>query len=111
MEADLQSHYGLDYRDRWRFDADGHRRLTLRRLGVLVRHLPVDSSTAMATGSSGWTLSDHLLADVFHATAGTPHPGLPKTDAAIDPLRDKAIRAAKVRAAERARAIAAGEIT
>ena len=84
--------------------------LTLRRLGVLVRHLPVDSSTAMATGSTGWTLADHLLADVFHATAGKPHPGLPKVDEVSDPKHVRAIRDAKARARERQRAIDAGEI-
>ena len=111
VEADLARFYQIDYRDRWRFDADGRRRLTLRRIGVLVRHLPVDSSTAMATGSPGWTLTERLLADVFHATAGEPHPGLPESATQVDPSRAKAIRAAKARAAERKRAIEAGEIT
>jgi len=111
VEADLARFYQIDYSDRWRFDADGRRRLTLRRIGVLVRHLPVDSSTAMATGSPGWTLTERLLADVFHATAGEPHPGLPESATQVDPSRAKAIRAAKARAAERKRAIEAGEIT
>lgn len=112
MESDLQVHCnGIDYRDRWRFDENGARRLTLRRIGVLVRHLPIDSATAMATGSNGWTLADHLLADVYQAIAREPHPGKPKQAKGSDPVHEKAKREAKARARERQRAIDAGEIT
>jgi hypothetical protein len=56
-------------------------------------------------------LTDHLLADVFHATGGNPHPWKPKQDKGSDPDRDKAKQAAKARQRERQRAIDAGEIT
>jgi hypothetical protein len=107
----LQRWYGIDYRDRWRFDERGARKLTLRRISVLVRHLPSDSATAIATGGHGWTLADHLLADVYHATSGNLHPWKPEQDKGSDPAREKAKRAARARARERQRAIDAGEIT
>jgi hypothetical protein len=85
--------------------------LTFRRIGVLVRHLPADSASAVADGGSGWRLEHYLLADVFHSTAGKPHPALPPPVKGSNPERDMHIRQAKARAYERARAIAAGEIT
>jgi len=110
VESDLSRYHHIDYRDRWRFDA-GVRRLTLRRLFVLVRHLPTDSATSIAAGGPGWLLGDYLLAHVYQATAGEAHPSLPKASAVSDPLRDKRIRQARMRAHERQRAIDAGEIT
>ena len=112
MEVDLSRyHNGLDYRDRWRFDSEGRRKLTLRMIAVRVKHLPADSATAIATGGTGWTLTDHLIADVFHATSGNPHPWKPAQAKGSDPAREKAKQAAKARARERQRAIDAGEIT
>jgi len=49
--------------------------------------------------------------DLWHATTGVEHPLRPKGVKAVDPAREKALRAAKVRARERQRAIDAGEIT
>jgi hypothetical protein len=83
----------------------------LRRIGVLLRHLPPDSAVARAEGSSGFTNAEILLMDLWHATTGEPHPLRPKGTKAVDPKREKALRAAKVRARERQRAIDAGEIT
>jgi hypothetical protein len=77
---------------------------------VRIRHLPPDSATTLAIGGSGWTLGDFLLADIFHATAHEPSHRLPKQVKGSDPARDKRIREAKARAAERQRAIDAGEI-
>ena len=111
MESDLSQYHHIDYRDRWRFDTDGHRRLTLRMIAVRIKHLPIDSALAMATGSDGWTLADHLLADVYRAVAGEVHPGKPKGVEGPNPERDKAKRQAKARQRERQRAIDAGEIT
>jgi hypothetical protein len=111
VEVDLSRYHQIDYRDRWRFDADGARKLTLRMIAVRVKHLPADSATAIATGGTGWTLTDHLLADVFHATGGNPHPWKPKQVKGSDPAREKAKQAARARARERQRAIDAGEIT
>ena len=111
MEVDLSRYHQIDYRDRWRFGADGARKLTLRMIAVRVKHLPADSATAIATGGSGWTLTHHLIADVFHATAREQHPWKPKQGKGFDPERAKRLRAAKVRGRERQRAIDAGEIT
>lgn len=51
-------------------------RLSLRRLAVLAMHLPVGSAVWAATADVpyGWTLTDSLLADVYHALTGEPHP-------------------------------------
>lgn len=112
VEADLQIRCnGVDYRDRWRFDANGRRILTLRRIGVLLRGLPPDCETARAEGSSGRTNVEILLMDLWSATTGELHPFYPKNSKAADPAREKAIRLAKVRQQERQRAIDAGEIT
>lgn len=112
MEASLQAHYGIDYRDRWRRDEHGRRRLTLRRIGVLVRHLPPDSAVALATGGAGWTVTDYLISDVFHAHAGKAHPARPKPSKIhiVSPEREKRLRAARRRRADRQAAIARGEI-
>ncbi|ORA64107.1 hypothetical protein BST24_02765 [Mycobacteroides franklinii] len=43
--------------------------MSIRRLGVLVRHLPPHSRTVAAVndGQPGWTITDHLIADVWAA--------------------------------------------
>lgn len=85
VEADLQRFYGVDYRDRWKV-VDGRRVLTLRRIGVLLRHLPPESALA-AVGRKGkphWTIEAHLLDDLRLATTGSkdkpskPNPSRPK---------------------------------
>jgi len=43
--------------------------------------------------------------------AGEQHPSLPKSSPITDPEREKRLRAARIRAHERQRAIDAGEIT
>lgn len=112
MEADLSHFHRIDYRDRWRFDSNGHRKLTLRMIAVRVKHLPADSATSLALGGSGWSIEHYLLAHLFQVTAGEPHPGLPNQSPIVDPaIRAKARDHAKQRAAERQRAIDAGEIT
>ena len=111
VEADLSQYYHLDYRDRWRFDSDGHRRLTLRMISVRVGHLPSDSATSVALGGPGWRLEHYLAAHLYGAMAGEPHPSLPKASPITDPEREKALRSARLRARERQRAIDAGEIT
>ena len=111
VESDLSQYHHIDYRDRWRFDPDGRRRLTLRMIAVRVRYLPPDSASATTSGGSGWTVADYLLADLFHATAGHAHPALPTSSPIANPAREKALRAGRARARERQRAIDAGEIT
>lgn len=111
MESDLQVHCGgIDYRDRWRFDSNGRRKLTLRRINTLLRHLPQDSATVIACGGSGWRLEHYLLADVYGTNAKDQHPWYPKPVKGSDPERTKRLREAKARARERQRAIDAGEI-
>jgi hypothetical protein len=111
VESDLSRYHHIDYRDRWRRDSGGRRRLTLRMISVRIRHLPPDSATAIALGGPGWRLEHYLAAHLFHATAGKPHPMLPKPEKAASAERDKKIRKAKARARERQRALDAGEIT
>jgi len=111
VESDLSRYHNIDYRDRWRFDPNGRRKLTLRMIAARVRHLPPDSATAIASGGAGWTTGDYLLAHVFQAMSGEPHPALPKTPRVADPVRARRLREARARARERQRAIDAGEIT
>jgi len=85
--------------------------LTLRRIGVFLRHLPPDCAVARAEGSPGWTNADVLLMDLYGASTGVQHPLYPKDSKGVDPEREKALRSAKARARERQRAIDAGEIT
>lgn len=110
MESDLQRYYHIDYRDRWRFDRNGHRILTLRRIHVLIRHLPPDCAVARAEGSSGLTNVEILLMDLYGATVGEQHPLYPKPVRGSDPDRERRLQAARLRARERQRAIDAGEI-
>lgn len=112
LEGDLQRHHGVDLRDRWRRDERGVRRLTLRRLAVLVHSLPPDSLTARAVGWDGFTTTDVLLMDLWAVQTGKAHPARPKPSATRvqDAERAEKVRAAKRRAAQRRQAIAAGEI-
>ncbi|MBM0205035.1 hypothetical protein JNW90_19755 [Micromonospora sp. STR1s_5] len=83
VEADLQRYYRIDLADLWRG------RLTLRRLATLLRYLPVGAATLDTYGdpAAGWTRSDYLLTDVFHALTGKPHPARP---APVSKRRDPA---------------------
>lgn len=111
VEADLQIRCnGIDYRDRWRFDADGNRKLTIRRIGVLLRNLPPDSATHIALGGSGWTLDNYLVASLWTAITGAPHPALPKVEKVEDPIRLKRIEQSRARMEERKLKLASGEI-
>jgi predicted transcriptional regulator len=67
IEADLQRHYRIDLCDFYRGE------LSPRRLGVLIRYLPVDSAlvAALNDGKPGWALTDHLLADLWALTVRT----------------------------------------
>ena len=111
VESDLSRYCNLDYRDRWRFGPDGRRLLTLRMIAVRVAHLPPDAACVIASGGSGWTRSDFLLAHLYQAFTGEPHPALPTSSPIASPEREKALRAGRARARERQRAIDAGEIT
>jgi hypothetical protein len=97
VEADLSRYYSLDLRDLWRFDSNGSRKLTYRMIQSRIRHLPFDAATTLALGGTGWGLEHHLAADIFHAFAGIPHPGLPKQVKTEDPIRKRKIAEAKER--------------
>lgn len=65
VEADLQRFYGVDLR--WLLD--GSRRLSWRRLSVLLRHLPRDAATTqqMLGEVARWGTVEHLLAALLDA--------------------------------------------
>lgn len=120
MEADLQRHYGVDYRDRWRRDSSGRRVLTMRRLKVLIDHMPVESELrAAATDAPLMNLEHVLLADIWQATARSkaPHPLLrearskTRANRQATPQRRRKLAAAKARRRDRLRRIDDGEIT
>ena len=110
MEFDLLHYCKIDLLDFWRFDIAGKRKLTARRIAVLIQFLPADSATHMAVGGAGWKLSDYLLAHLFHAFTGTAHPALPSSQKSDDPIRAKKIEEFKKQAEERKQKIASGEI-
>jgi hypothetical protein len=111
VESDLSRYHQIDYRDRWRFDANGSRRLTLRMIHVRLKSLPLDSAVAIVEGSGGWTLEHYLTAQLWEVQTGEPHPAKPKHEKAIDPQVAQARKAALIRKREREAAIAEGRIT
>lgn len=68
------------YTDRWRFDADGNRKLTLREIWVRIQRLPGDSSIVchFNGGRPRWGDETYLLSDLAHILSGKPHPARPK---------------------------------
>ncbi|WP_374159076.1 hypothetical protein ACEWX3_07590 [Mycobacterium sp. G7A2] len=82
VEATL-GQMGLDYRDRWRFNADGQRKLTLRQINVRLSYALPTSPLAIAQndGRMPFTSSDLLLMDVFEALTHRPHPSRPMSPA------------------------------
>lgn len=115
MEADLQRWYGLDIRDRWH--PDPFRRLTLRRISVLLRHLPPEAAVLRIDRTGPvWGPVEGLLADIWQQVARSPnpHPMVPTVTAgkAKDTAkRDRKKADAEHRAAERRRLIDEGVIT
>jgi len=98
----------------------------MRRLAVLVRHLPPTSSTSHALVGSVPSTEAQLLAQIWelvaHAAGGgkgkaPKHPLLEATRSTVAsaaqmaPERRRALMAARARARERRRKIATGEIT
>jgi len=65
IEADLQRFYGVRLTDLWTGQ------LSLRRLRVLLDHLPLDSATAYAVKQplAGWNLGNALLGRVLDELA------------------------------------------
>jgi len=126
VEADLQRFYGIDYRDRWH--PDRRRRLTLRRIAVLIlRHPPVDGNVARALngGRSVWRLEHHQLDDLRMVIEAVmtdrkkhkprPNPDRPDGKAAArrkrdTPQRRRKLADARRRARERRARKEAGEL-
>ncbi|HET8581772.1 MAG TPA: hypothetical protein VFL65_00860 [Jatrophihabitans sp.] len=74
--------------------------LSLREVAALVRHLPPEA----AVFGHGWSVEAHLLADIFAALAGQPHPSDPRVKRAADEKRARLSAGAR-RAAKRRRAL------
>ncbi len=79
VESDISLFHHLDYRDRWRRDPDGVRRLTLRMIYVRVLNLPATSALSLhfSGGNSAWDLHAHILADLAKHVAGIEYPDRP----------------------------------
>jgi hypothetical protein len=119
VEADLQRWYHVDYRDRWRGD------LTLRRILVLIQHLPPESAVAgiIRGDEMYWPVEAHLLDDLRMTLAAvntpsnkpkpTPHPQRPRGQRRVreTPERRKKLADARRRAQARRKAIAEGRLT
>lgn len=90
VEADLQRFYGVNLADYWRGE------LSIRRLSVLIHSLPNDSATATKAGQveAGWDVHAFLLADLYHAFTGEPHPSRPQPKSADGASRYKRLREA-----------------
>lgn len=109
MEADLSRYHHIDYRDRWRFDEHGARKLTLRMIWVRVQHLPRESATQIHVndGKIAWGWHEYLLADIWSVFSGKPHPNRPtppakkQRTAAVE--NERARRVARKRARDRQR--------
>jgi hypothetical protein len=95
VESDLNRFWGLDYRDRWRFDADGSRKLTMRQIHTRITHLPADSALAVEMGRRSPT--ELLLMDLYEPLAGRPHPARPLSAQQIAERRAEAEKLAKAR--------------
>jgi hypothetical protein len=70
----------LRYSDRWRFDENGHRKLTLREIWVRIQYLPNDSAIVIEgnDGAPRWGDMEYLTADLFRGLTGSVHPARPK---------------------------------
>lgn len=99
VEADLQRFYGVALADYWRGG------LSIRRLSVLIHHLPPESACArqLSRASTGWDVHAFLLSDLYHAFTGNPHPARPKPEAASKSSRYATLRKALEAQRERVR--------
>ena len=107
VESDLTRFWSADYRDRWRFDADGHRLLTLRQIHARLSHLPADSALAVEMGRRSPT--ELLLMDIYEPLAGRAHPARPLTPEQVAERNAEAAAKAKALAAYEARREARGD--
>lgn len=99
VEADLQRFYGVELAGYWRGE------LSIRRLSVLIHHLPPESACArqLSKAETGWDVHAYLLADLYHAFTGSAHPARPKPEAASKSSRYAQLRKALEAQRERVR--------
>jgi hypothetical protein len=107
VESDLNRFWGLDYRDRWRFDDHRRRRLTLRQIYTRISHLPADSALAVSMGRR--SPLELLVMDVYEATAKQVHPARPLTPEQAAERHAEAAAKAKAMADYEARRAARGD--
>lgn len=78
----------MDLADYWRGV------ISVRRLLVLVNGLPADSVVGRRyAGAGGWDLHAFLIADLFQAFTGTPHPNRPQPASESKSSRYRELRA------------------
>lgn len=100
MEADLSRFHGIRYVDRWRFDSQGYRKLTLREIWVRIQQLPGDAQIVrhFNNGRPRWDDDTYLLSDLIHVLSGKPHPARPKSVSGDSKLsKERIARRAKAR--------------
>jgi hypothetical protein len=107
VESDLNRFWNLDYRDRWRFDDQGRRKLTLRQIYARIDHLPADSALAVQMGRRSPV--ELLLMDVYEPLAGRPHPARPLTPQQIAERHAEAEKLRKARSDYESRRTSRGE--
>ena len=96
VESDLDRFWSIDLRDRFRYDEEGRRALTLRQIHVRLQNLPAESSLAIALGRRSG--AEIVLMDLFKAITGKDHPRRPLTAQEAAEARARAVEAAKARA-------------
>ena len=117
VEADLQAHYGIDYRDRFRVDpVTGRPILTLRRLCSLVSRIPAHQSRVAQAelGFMPWSREAQMLDEVRRTQLAThgvknpkPHPDRVRRTPADDAAIARRRRLAQERMARRQRQLEA----
>lgn len=96
VEATLADR-NIDYRDRWRFDADGQRLLTLRQIHVRLKFRRPDSALSIALngGRMPYQAGDLLLMDLYEVLTGKQHPSRPLTAKQLE--KRKAVQSKKAK--------------
>lgn len=101
VESDLDRFWNRDYRDRWRFDDTGARKLTLRQIYCRISNSPADSALAISMGRRSPT--ELLLMDIYEPIAGRVHPSRPLTPEQAAERHAKANAVAEYKARRAAR--------
>lgn len=79
IESDLDRFWGIDYRDRFRFDDDGRRRLTLRQIYARLVEPPRESRLSIAANNGKEPVSGTAIAvmDLWEVWTRKRHPSRP----------------------------------